>query len=225
MEFFNPIEINDSIHIIGLGAIGSHVALQVARLGLTNIHIYDFDEVEPVNVANQNYFDIQIGNSKVEETAGIIKAINPDAEISLHKKGWTKENNNLSGYVFLCLDNIDTRREICLTNKLNRYIKAIFDFRMGLSDAQHYAADWSNSQAKERILETMDFTHEEAKENIPVSACGTTLSVLPTIWTVVAAGLANFINFIKNNLSEEPLKVGYKHMILINPFAGFFDAF
>lgn len=215
LEFFNPIELEDDIHIIGLGAIGSNVALMLARLGLNNIHIYDFDTVEPINVANQNYSEAQIGLTKVEATAQNIKAINPQVELTPHNEGWTGQK--LTGYVFLCLDNIDTRRQIVLAQKGNRYCKAIFDFRMGLADAQHYAADYQDEKAVTRLLETMDFTHEEAKEATPVSACGTSLSVLPTIWTVISAGIANFINFIKEGK--------YKHTILVNPFASIVDAF
>lgn len=215
IEFFNPLKIEQEINIIGLGAIGSHVAMQLARLGLTNIHLYDFDNVEEINVANQNYFKAQAGLPKTAATVQTLNAINPDITIQLHEEGWNGEL--LSGYVFLCVDNIDLRRDICLKNKHNRYIKAIFDFRMGLADAQHYAADWAKSEDKDKLIDTMDFTHEEAKRNTPVSACGTSLSVIPTILTVTAAGIANFINFCR----EQPLK----HMVLVNPFMGTCDAF
>lgn len=215
LEFFNPINIEDDIHIIGLGAIGSNVALMLTRLGLSNIHIYDFDTVEAINVANQNYSEEQVGLSKVEATAQNIRSINPEVDLTVHPKGW--EGQKLTGYIFLCLDNIDTRRKIVEAQKGNRYIKAIFDFRMGLADAQHYAANYQDEKAVTRLLETMDFTHEEAKKALPVSACGTSLSVLPTIWTVISAGIANFINFIKENK--------YKHTIIVNPFASIVDAF
>jgi hypothetical protein len=142
--------------------------------------------------------------------------INPELEFTLHNKGW-EPGLPLSGYIFLCLDNIDIRREITKACRNNKYVKAILDFRMGLADAQHYMADMSNEKAVNRLLETMDFTHEEAKEALPISACGTSLSVLPTIWTVISAGIANFINFYKNKT--------YKHTILVNPFEGFYDTF
>lgn len=208
LEFFNPLLIDEDIHIIGVGAIGSNLALMLTRLGLNNIHLYDFDTVEEINLANQNYYKNQVGLSKIEATVQNMKNINPEIQIEVHNKGW--QGHKLSGYIFLCLDNIDVRREIVLAQKNNPYTKAIFDFRMGLADAQHYAADFSDKKAIDRLLETMDFTHEEAKEALPVSACGTSLSVLPTIWTVISAGIANFINFIKNNK--------YKHTILVNPF-------
>jgi molybdopterin/thiamine biosynthesis adenylyltransferase len=216
LEFFNPLEIEEDIHIIGVGAIGSNVALMLARLGFTNIHLYDFDTVEPINLANQNYFDKQILKEKVEATAEILKEINPEINLELHKEGW-KEHMILSGHIFLCLDNIDTRRKIVETYRNNKYINTILDFRMGLADAQHYMAEMSDKKAVERLLYTMDFTHEEAKKALPVSACGTSLSVLPTIWTIISAGITNFINYHK--------KKEYKHTILVNPFENIVDAF
>lgn len=216
LEFFNPLEIEDDIHIIGVGAIGSNLALMLTRLGCNNIHLYDFDKVEEINVANQNYYREQVGKDKTLATLQNMLQINPDLEFTLHNKGW-QPGTTLSGYIFLCLDNIDIRREVTKACKNNKYVKAILDFRMGLADAQHYMADMSDEKAVNRLLETMDFTHEEAKEALPVSACGTSLSVLPTIWTIISAGVANFINFCKTN--------SYKHTILVNPFAGFYDTF
>lgn len=216
LEFFNPLEIEEEIHIIGVGAIGSNLALMLARLGCTNIHLYDFDGVEEINVANQNYFKGQVGQEKVKATLANMLAINPEAEIEIHENGW-EPDNLLTGYIFLCLDNIDIRRAVVEKCKNNKYVKAILDFRMGLADAQHYMAEMADEKAIKRLLESMDFTHEEAKEALPISACGTSLSVLPTIWTVISAGVANFINFCKTKT--------YKHTILVNPFANIVDAF
>ena len=216
LEFFNPLEIEDEIHIIGVGAIGSNLALMLTRLGCSNIHLYDFDQVEEINIANQNYYHDQVGKNKTLATLQNMLSINPKLEFTLHNKGW-KPGDILTGYIFLCLDNIDIRREITKACANNRYVKAVLDFRMGLDDAQHYMAEMSDEKAVNRLLESMDFTHEEAKEALPVSACGTSLSVLPTIWTVISAGVANFINFCKTGK--------YKHTILINPFAGFYDTF
>ena len=57
----------------------------------------------------------------------------------------------------------------------------------------------------------MAFSHEEAKENTPVSPCGTELSVTPTVRAIIAAGIANFINYAKTKDT--------KKLIIVNPFA------
>ena len=216
LEFFNPLNIEEEINIIGVGAIGSNLALMLARLGFNNINLFDFDKVEPINIANQNYYAPQVGLEKTEATIENLIAVNRELNISVFKEGW-KPGMIMSGYIFLCLDNIDVRRQIVQEYKNNKYVKAILDFRMGLADAQHYMAETADKKAVDRLLDTMNFSHKEAKQALPVSACGTSLSVLPTIWTVISAGVANFINYCK--------KGKYKHTILVNPFESIVDAF
>lgn len=198
-EFFKPDMCQERLHIIGCGAIGSTVAENLVRFGLTNITLYDFDYVEPHNIANQMFRQVDVGKTKVEALAEMLCDINPELKnsIKLVDKGYIGQK--LSGYVFLCVDNIDLRRDIATACKDNPYVKAMFDFRMRLTDAQHYAADWKNKKMVETFLNSMDFTHDEAKAETPVSACNIVLSVVPTVRAIVARGVFNFINFVKGN--------------------------
>lgn len=209
-EFFKPEQCSGRIHIIGCGAIGSHVAEQLVRYGLTNITLYDFDTVEPHNIANQLFTQEDIGKPKVVAVADYLAKINPDvaSSIRLVDKGYTGQR--LSGYVFLCVDNIDLRREIAEACKGNTFVKGMFDFRMRLTDAQHYAAAWNDAKMIDAFLATMQFSHDEAKEATPVSACNMTLSVCSTVKTVVSYGVTNFINFLQG----KPIR----RMILVDAF-------
>lgn len=210
-EFFKPDMLKSRVHIIGCGAIGSTVAENLVRFGITKITLYDFDTVEAHNIANQMFRHTDIGKLKIDALAEYLTEINPEcaADLKLVKEGWTGQR--LSGYVFLCVDNIDLRREIATVCKENTFVKGMFDFRMRLTDAQHYAADWSDQKMVETFIKSMAFSHDEAKEATPVSACNITLSVVPTVREVVALGVSNFINFVKGG----PLK----KMILIDAFA------
>lgn len=196
LEFFNPMQVDKTCHIIGLGAIGSTLCENLARLGISKFKLYDFDKVTAHNIANQMFNDEDIHKSKIECVENMIRKINPLAEISKSPDGW-QEGMRLNGYVFLCVDNIELRHKIAEQNYHNSHIVAMFDFRMRLEDAQHYSADWSDIKSKDSFIESMNFTHAEAVEQTPVSACGTTLSVLPTVRMIVACGVSNFINFIK----------------------------
>lgn len=209
-DFFKPEDCRDRIHVIGCGAIGSHVAEQLVRYGLTRITLYDFDTVEAHNIANQLFTQEDIGKLKVNAVADYLYKINPDVanDIKLADKGYTGQK--LSGYVFLCVDNIDLRREIATSCKGNPNIKGMFDFRMRLEDAQHYAAAWNNKKMIDDFIASMNFSHDEAKKETPVSACNMTLSVCSTVKTIVSYGVSNFINYIKGR----PMK----KMILMNAF-------
>ena len=183
-EYFQPEKQKDRIHIIGCGSVGSTVAYMLARTGVTNFTLWDFDTVEPHNLANQMFRQKDIHKAKVDALLDIICEINPEIAdtAKLKPEGWTGQQ--LSGYVFLCVDNIDLRRKIVEMHMDNPYVKAMFDFRTRLEDAQHYAADWSDYKMKKDFLNSMNFSHDEAKEETPVSACNVTLSVCPTVLVI-----------------------------------------
>ena len=217
-DFFRPEEIGDApVHIIGCGAVGSTIAENLVRFGVNRLTLWDFDIVEPHNIANQMYRAVDIGKKKVDALRDILTEIDPACakNLTLRDAGW--KGNRLSGFVFLAVDSIDLRREIVEKCQNDPYVKAFFDFRIGLTDAQHYAADWSVRRDIENFLATMQFTHEEAKASAPVSACNLELSVCPTIRMIVGAGVSNFINFVKGS--------GLKHLVLLDAFRPTFDAF
>jgi molybdopterin/thiamine biosynthesis adenylyltransferase len=194
-EFFDPDKCKERIHIIGCGSVGSTVAELLARFGLTKISLYDFDIVEPHNIVNQMFVQRQVGMPKVEAVREMLLDINPEMNIKIHPQGWIDQP--LDGYVFLAVDNIELRAKIVKENMYNDFIKAMFDFRTGLTDAEHFAANWSELKERKNFLNTMNFTHEEAKLNAPVSACNVALCVAPTVRMVCNVGVANFINFAK----------------------------
>lgn len=210
-DYFQPIDdLKAPIHIIGVGAIGSTIATMLARMGVQELNIYDIDTVEMKNICNQEYCDRHIGYTKLEAMYDLLTEINPNIKIKMYKEGW-QEGTRLSGYVFMCVDNIDLRRKIVEDNFYNRYVKAIFDFRMRLTDAQHYAADFKHL---DYLLKTMQFTHEEAKAETPVSACGTDLNVVTTVRTICSLGLSNFINFVKENKLKKMIIVDLKEFMI-----------
>ena len=226
-EFLQPEKVRERIHLIGCGSVGSTLAELLARAGFTKITLYDFDTVEAHNIANQMFVQSDINTPKVEAVAKRLKEINPliETDLMIEPNGWTGQK--LSGFVFLAVDNIDLRRKIVQENMGNPFIKAMFDFRTRLTDAQHYAADWSDMKHKRAFLGTMDFTHEEAQAETPMSACHVELSMAATVWSVCIAGITNFINFVqKKYQSDGDFEEGddLKKVVLVNPFRHTTDA-
>lgn len=215
-EYFDPEALGTTkCHIIGCGAIGSTVTELLARLGVSNIVLWDDDIVEPHNLTNQLFFDFQKGRHKVSAVSEIALMINPEIETTTKMEKYIAQN--LSGYVFLCVDDIETRKAIAETNKNNPNIKAMFDFRMRLVDAQHYATPWDDQKERGIFLDSMDFSHDEAVSETPLSACGIALSVAPTVRTICSAGVANFMNFVRTGKLQR--------LILIDAFDFTVDAF
>ena len=216
-EFFQPEKDQACCHIIGCGSVGSTLAENLVRCGVKNIALYDFDTVEAKNIVNQMFRHKDIGKPKVDALKEILTEINPEVEdtIRLNPKGWT--GKMLSGYVFLCVDSIETRRKFVEQHFNNAFVKAVFDFRTLLESAQHFAADWSDQKHKEALLNSMQFSHEEAAEETPVSACGVTLGVATTVRIICALGVNNYINFVKGN--------GLKKLVIADGFSFSLDAF
>ena len=208
-EFFDPSKVKEVCHVIGCGSIGSNVAELLTRYGVEDIILWDFDEVEPHNIANQLFTEEDVTKPKTEALANLLYKINPKLKHTLKKRG-KYEHDIISGFVFMCVDNVDVRNDIVATNWYNPNIKAVFDFRTTLLEGQTYFADWKNKKQKDSLKASLDFTHEEAKANTPVSACGFELSVSPVVKMTSIMGIVNFTNFINNKPT--------KHLIVCNPY-------
>lgn len=213
LEYFNPSTYKGIIHVVGVGAVGSTVCELLTRLGFEMLIIHDFDVVNPHNIANQMFRHKDINKPKVEAVAEMCKEINPEIEVYCNASGW-EAGQVMSGIIILAVDNIDVRKAIVQQHMMSNQVDLIMDFRMRLEDAQHYAANWKNEAHKQKLMESMNFTEAEAKEATPVNACGSTLAIAPTIRTVVSMGVANLINFLKDN---EKLAT----TVLVNPFTYF----
>ena len=200
LSYFNAVEkVKEPIQIVGCGAIGSHVAEQLVRIGCTDIHLWDFDKVEPKNIANQMFVYDDIGQAKVDAVEKMIHRIDPGVKVVKHPQG-IKEPYIVNGYVFLCVDSIDLRREIVKANRFNPHCIEFHDFRMRLTDAQYYYSLVKNKDTLDNMLETMNFTSEEAQAATQTSACGTSLSVIYTVKNIVTYGICNFV---RARLGEE----------------------
>lgn len=88
------------IALVGLGAIGSMVASALAHSGISKIGLWDDDIVEPGNICRSSYSIKDLGESKVNAIASIIKSINPYIHTSqLMRHGdWDETYINYSYY-------------------------------------------------------------------------------------------------------------------------------
>lgn len=100
-----------SATVIGVGAIGRQVALQLAALGIGRLQMIDFDVVELTNVTTQGYWHDDIGRTKVAATAAAIATIDPEIIIETICDRY-RPRMPLGDAVFCCVDSIATRATI-----------------------------------------------------------------------------------------------------------------
>jgi tRNA A37 threonylcarbamoyladenosine dehydratase len=73
---------DSSITIVGIGAVGGHVAEGLARAGIGRLRLVDFDVIQPSNINRQIMaLETTLGQPKVEAAQARIAAINPRCQV------------------------------------------------------------------------------------------------------------------------------------------------
>lgn len=83
---------NATVAICGLGGLGSHIAVSLARAGIGKLILIDFDRVDLSNLHRQQYKATQLGMYKTKAMAENLKEIAPYLQVELHNVKITKEN-------------------------------------------------------------------------------------------------------------------------------------
>ncbi|QDT64754.1 putative adenylyltransferase/sulfurtransferase MoeZ [Calycomorphotria hydatis] len=99
------------VTVIGVGAIGRQVALQLVSLGVTQLQLIDFDDVDETNISTQGYRNRDIGRLKVEALCDDLHAIDPKLQVELIRDRYRPKYETHHA-VFCCVDSISTRTVI-----------------------------------------------------------------------------------------------------------------
>lgn len=99
---------NFPITLVGVGSVGSFTALALAKMGITQLRVFDYDRIEDHNLPNQFYKTANVGGYKVDslysivrEFTGIYIGVNREAYIS----------QRLDRNVIVCPDTMESRRQ------------------------------------------------------------------------------------------------------------------
>ena len=99
---------NLTMTVIGIGAIGRQVALQLAAIGATRIQLIDFDSVDESNVTTQGYLAGDVGDAKVLATADAIGRLDDSIQVSTVQDRY-RAKLEIGEAVFCCVDSISAR--------------------------------------------------------------------------------------------------------------------
>lgn len=175
------------ITVIGVGAIGRQVALQLAAMGAVCLQIVDFDTVDQSNLASQGYLEADLGMPKVQATAGLCRQINMGLELIQVNERF-RRGMEVGNILICCVDKIEIRRLIWEAVK-NR-VSAFIDTRMSAEVVRVITA--ADAKSREHYPTTL-FGAEEAY----AGSC----TAKSTIYTAnIAAGLAvsQFTKWLRN---------------------------
>lgn len=156
-DLFRP-EQAAPVTVIGAGGIGSALVFVLAKMGVPDITVMDFDTVEDVNVASQLYGPADIGQAKVECLARLCAAMS-GARITPRLERY--EGQPLKGVVVAAVDSMAVRRQIWEACCFNLDVDFFVDTRMGGNVAQVLTAQPLDPDDV-RAYEAQLFTDAEA---------------------------------------------------------------
>lgn len=103
-------DLQDNVIIIGCGAVGSNVAVLLARMGVTNFTLFDSDKVEAHNLPNQAFDVCHLGKPKVEALKDVLLRFNPQIKVTANNSFFTEETEiDIAGPVILATDSFSSR--------------------------------------------------------------------------------------------------------------------
>lgn len=80
------------VAVCGLGGLGSNVAIALARAGVGQLHLIDFDRVDLTNLNRQQYTVDQLGQYKTEALAEALGRIAPYCTLRMDTVKVTEDN-------------------------------------------------------------------------------------------------------------------------------------
>lgn len=169
------------VHVIGAGAIGSFTVLNLVKMGISDIHVWDHDVVSPENIGTQLYGRAHLVDGsdtrviKVEALADIVRLLGPGEEhykLTTHHQKFdasclpprvSGRHNEWPGYLnshrnifILAVDSMAARTEI---------FRSIIKF---YESWQHWPHTWlidARMGAENALMYTMDLRKFKDRES------------------------------------------------------------
>lgn len=128
------------VAVIGVGAIGSHLAEILAKIGVMKITLLDCDEVHENYLATQELCEGEVGCPSIQAVAKRLLAISHGIEVDAHC--WVSKGDLIPSraVVFSCVESLQSRREIFRYFQNEDWV-VLFDGRLTEESFQVYCVD------------------------------------------------------------------------------------
>jgi len=165
LDLCPPDKLTFPITVIGAGAIGSAAVVTLAKMGCSNITVYDADDLADHNIPNQMCLPEYVGFPKVDALAHLVEMLTGTQikPVSSNYRG-----QRLEGVVVSAVDSMTARQMIWKSVKLKKSIMLSIDARMGAEILRLYTLRPVDLDACE-FFESNLYDSDEA-EQLPCSA-------------------------------------------------------
>lgn len=112
-----------TVAIFGVGGVGSFATEALARTGIGNIILIDYDIIDITNINRQIHATIKtVGLSKVEVMRNRILDINPDINVTIYKEKYDENTKEILlspkyDYVIDAIDMVSSKLDLIVTCK------------------------------------------------------------------------------------------------------------
>jgi len=186
------------IHVIGCGGIGSWTTLVLAKMGCSNIHVYDDDTVEDHNVASQFFSEKDLDKYK---RYALADSVYEQTGISIKPLENIKEEEIENGIVIFALDSMEERIRLGEIYK-DRDIY-IIDGRMGGLQLEVY-----NSPASSYLSTTV------APDKVDRDMC--TARAICFTCVTISGLIANYVRLkLLDKLKDGGITFGFEDVVLL----------
>lgn len=131
------------VAIIGLGGGGSHIAQQLAHVGVANLFLFDFDTIDQEGtnlnrLVGATEADVKEEKLKVDIAKRLISGIDPTTNVSTFNSHWQDNNETLRycDVIFGCVDSLLQRRD--LESAARRFLIPYIDIGMDVNEVQKH---------------------------------------------------------------------------------------
>lgn len=235
LDIANPKDFKLPVSILGCGAAGSAIAIGLAKMGISDLSLVDYDSFEAHNVANQFCLEKDhVGKNKASALATLICAMSAMKMKEIHSYPVKLVGDHFEHYVdctkkfiptvlsrsevfrgilISCPDDMQARMDLWNYAKLNPKTPYIIDTRMSGQFVVIYAESTLSSSSIARYQKTL-YTNEQASED-PCGARG-------IIYTSMMVG-SLVVNLVKKIQLQEKIPHELRFDLYNGEFTQFFD--
>lgn len=161
-DLVRPDDLQFPITVVGVGGIGSPVALALTKMGCRRLTLYDPDVVELHNLPNQMYRSADVGRPKVEALADLLREFAP---VEIQPVPEAVNGQRLNGVVISGVDSMAAREGIWRGSVRYRASVSLYiDARMGAQVCRLLTVRPADPDDVRRYEATL-YSDEEATED------------------------------------------------------------